>query len=49
MSWLGSGSHTPFSIHVAELGPMSTIPAGQLKLTVLPSTCKTILLGQIYY
>ena len=32
-----SGSHSPFSVHVAELDPMSTNPGEQLSLTVLPS------------
>ena len=37
MSPLGSGSHSPFSVHVAELGPVSSHPGGQLNLIVLPS------------
>jgi hypothetical protein len=38
MSPLGSGSHSPFPVHVAELGPVSTDPGGQLKVTVHPSS-----------
>ena len=38
VSPLGSGSHSPFSVQVAELGPMSTSPGGQLNIMVLPST-----------
>ena len=38
VSQLGSGSHSPFSAHVAELDPLSSSPGGQLKLTVRPST-----------
>ena len=39
ISLLVSGSHSPFSMHVAESGPsLSTSPGGQLKVTVLPST-----------
>ena len=34
---LGSGSHSPFSIHVVVLGPMSTSPGGHVKLKMLPS------------
>ena len=33
----GSDSHSPFPVHVAVLGPMSTCPVGQLKLTDAPS------------
>ena len=35
---LGSGSHSPFPVQVAELGPVSSNPARQLNLIVLPST-----------
>ena len=35
---LGSGSHSPFSIHVVELGPLSTIPGRQENETLFPST-----------
>lgn len=38
MTPLRSGPHTPFSVQVAELGPTSSIPGGQLNLIVLPST-----------
>ena len=38
MSPLGSGSHIPFSLHVAVWGPISSSPEGQLKVTVVPST-----------
>ena len=38
---LGSGSHSPFSVHTVELGPVSTNPRGQLNLTVLPSIGKS--------
>ena len=39
LSFLGSGSHSPFDIHVAidVFGPVSIIPVGQLKLMVAPS------------
>jgi hypothetical protein len=37
MSPLGSGSHSPFPVHVAELCPVSTDPGRQLKVIVLPS------------
>ena len=37
---LGSGSHSPFPIHIDELGPVSTCPGGQLNLTVLSSIVK---------
>ena len=40
MILLGSGSHTPFHVQVAELGPISSSPGGQLKVIVLPSTDK---------
>ena len=36
-----SGSHSPFSVQVDELGPVSASPGGQLNLTVLPSIGKT--------
>ena len=35
---LGSGSHSPFSVQVAELGPVIINPGGQLNLIVVPST-----------
>ena len=35
---LGSGSHSPFSIHVYELEPVSMWPGGQLKVIVFPIT-----------
>ena len=38
VSPLGSGSHTPFSVQVAESGPMSVILEGQLKVMIVPST-----------
>ena len=34
---VGSGSHSPFSIHVVVLGPVSTSPGGQEKLATVPS------------
>ena len=34
---LGSGSHSPFPMHVDELGPVSTSPEEQVKLTLSPS------------
>ena len=37
-----SGSHSPFSVHVAELDPMSTNPGEQLSLTVLPSMSRLL-------
>ena len=40
LSLLVSGSHFPHAVHVAELGPLSTSPGEQLKVTVLPSTDK---------
>ena len=40
ISPLGSGFHSPFPVHVAELGPVSTSPGRQLNLTVLPSIGK---------
>ena len=33
-----AGSHSPFSIHFDELDPSSTVPGGQSKVTVVPST-----------
>ena len=36
-TFLGSGSHSPFSIHSAILDPKSTCPGGQLKVTLAPS------------
>ena len=41
LACLGSGSHSPFSIHVVVLGPVSTSPGGQEKLKVLPSVTGT--------
>ena len=32
-----SGSHSPFPMHVDVLDPVSISPAGQLKVTVVPS------------
>ena len=37
MSPLGSGSHSPFPLHVAELGLVSSHPGGQLNMIDLPS------------
>ena len=34
---LGSGSHSPFPIHVDELGPLSTAPVGQINVMPAPS------------
>ena len=34
---LRSGSHSPFSIHVAELGPISVSPSLQLNMMFSPS------------
>ena len=34
---LGSGSHSPFSIHVVVMGPVSSNPGGHVKLKMLPS------------
>ena len=31
------GSHSPFPIHVVVLGPLSTSPGGQPKITLVPS------------
>ena len=33
---LGSGSHSPFSVHVVVLGPVSSIPGGQVNVIVFP-------------
>ena len=41
ISPLGSGSHSPFPVHIDELDPVSTSPGGQLKVTVLPSIGKS--------
>jgi hypothetical protein len=38
----GSGSHSPVSVQVVKLGPISASPGGQLKLKVVPSTGKTV-------
>ena len=35
---LGSGSHSPFSIHIDVLGPVSTSPEEQLKMMLSPSS-----------
>ena len=37
---LGSGSHSPVSVQVVELGPMSDSSGGQLKVIVIPSIDK---------
>ena len=37
----GSGSHSPFPVHIDELDPVSTSPGEQLKVTVLPSIGKS--------
>ena len=37
MSPFGSGSHSPFPVHVAKLGPVSFHPEGQLKVILHPS------------
>ena len=36
-TFMGSGSHFPFLIHVDELGPWSMRPKLQLKLILIPS------------
>ena len=41
ISTLRSGSHSPLSVQVAELGPMSSSSGGQLKVTVSPSIGKS--------
>ena len=33
---LGSGSHSPVSMQVVELGPISARPEGHLKVKVVP-------------
>ena len=33
-TFLGSGSHFPFSMHVEVFGPLSMSPEGQLRMTV---------------
>ena len=33
---LGSGSHSPVSVQVVELGPISARPGGHLKVKVVP-------------
>ena len=43
MSWFGSGSHSPFSLHIDGLGPVSVSPGGQLNVMVFPSIGKTSL------
>ena len=35
---LGSGSHSPFPIHIDVLEPVSTNPGEQVKVIVLPLT-----------
>ena len=35
---LGSGSHSPFLIHVAESGPVNISPSRQLNVTFTPSS-----------
>ena len=37
---LGSGSHSPFPMHVDEFGPESTSPGGQANMTLAPSTSR---------
>ena len=37
---LGSGSHSPFSMHVDAFGPESTSPGGQANVTLAPSTSR---------
>ena len=39
---LGSGSHSPFSIHVDVFAPVRTNPDEQLKLTLLPFNVGTL-------
>ena len=34
----GSGSHSPFLVHIDVLGPLSSSPAGQANTTMLSST-----------
>ena len=43
LACLGSGSHSPFSIHVVVLGPVSTSPGGQEKVKMLPSVRGNVL------
>ena len=40
ISPLGSGSHSPFPVHIDKLGPVSTCPGEQLNLTILSSIGK---------
>ena len=42
VSPLGSGSHSPFHVHVVEFGPVSACPGGQLKVKVVPSFGKML-------
>ena len=35
---LGSGSHSPFIIHVDNIGPLKPSPGMQLKVTLVPIT-----------
>ena len=35
-TFLGSGSHSPFLIHIDMLGPLSTSPEEQVKVTLSP-------------
>ena len=37
---LGSGSHSPFRMHVDEFGPESISPGGQANVTLAPSTSR---------
>ena len=34
----GSGSHSPFSMHVVALGPVSTSPGGHVNVIVFPNS-----------
>ena len=38
VTFVGSGSHSPFSIHVVVLGPVSTIPGGHVNMMVVPNS-----------
>ena len=37
---LGSGSHSPFPIHVHVLGPLSIAPVGQMNAILSPSNAE---------
>ena len=41
-TFLGAGSHSPFSIHVDVWGPLNISPGEQLKVTVVPSTAGSV-------